>query len=353
MATPNKTSKVTFCCPHHGALQGNVEYLTKDIGTRTLIDLPVVYCRDCNKYYTPFSNLLALTKLEHKGQQIKASQSHVEKAFPRAEVRVPRFKSKESDNHKSAEAANNCQESRAQQRKERLLKIEKNKEYIEHLRYVEHNSVILSNKPIFLSENKCPICRNGVKKENIKLRYYNGRYVLTSVKRCNLCNSDYITPNQFYAIRKKALKLFDIAPFVYPVNIYAEHIGDDKYLFLLHDVYNKDIYDLKHLPPRADKYYDMSDEEYNWVKSVYEPEEYIQNLRPKSFLGEAGYSTNESEKRRQVILQKCVSEYGKSKVIHQIKSNMNNCLRQKNGSVRYQRALNIWRHDINYITNHL
>ena len=93
----------------------------------------------------------------------------------------------------------------------------------------------------------------------------------------------------------------------------------------------------------------MTDKEYNWVISFHQPEEFPVQLRKKSFLAEAGYSTNESEIRRRSILEKCIQEHGKSKVINQIKSNMNLRIKQKDGSAKYQNALNIWRSDIHWI----
>ena len=77
------------------------------------------------------------------------------------------------------------------------------------------------------------------------------------------------------------------------------------------------------------------------------------HLRLKSFLGEAGYSTSESEIRRHAILERCVQEHGKWKVINQLKSNMNTKKMQKDGEIRYAKALNIWCGDIWYVENKL
>lgn len=88
---PAETRKIAFCCPHHGDLQNSVKYVSADIGSKRLVDVAIMYCRECDEYYTPFTNLLALAKLEYKGKQIKASKGRPDKAAPRIEVKNPYF----------------------------------------------------------------------------------------------------------------------------------------------------------------------------------------------------------------------------------------------------------------------
>ena len=107
------------------------------------------------------------------------------------------------------------------------------------------------------------------------------------------------------------------------------------------------------MPPLSDKFYNMTEEEYRWVEGYYRPEEFEVELRKQSFLGAAGYSTNESETKRRSILKECVAKYGKRKVIGQIKYNIDLRLKQKNGNIRYQRAINTWRGDLWYTENKL
>ena len=110
-------------------------------------------------------------------------------------------------------------------------------------------------------------------------------------------------------------------------------------------------FDKYHLPPRDDEYYDLTDKEYLWVKMSYVPEKFHIDLRQQSFLGAAGYYTSESEIRRHSILSKCVREYGKGKVVRQLKANIN--LRAGQRNKNYGNAINIWRGDIWYVEHML
>lgn len=51
--------EVTFCCPTHGILNAPVEYISLDLRDRMLVDVPVMYCPKCDKYFTPCTGLLA------------------------------------------------------------------------------------------------------------------------------------------------------------------------------------------------------------------------------------------------------------------------------------------------------
>ena len=87
----NQTQKTVFCCPHHGVLQETVEYTSAIIESKRLINIPVMRCPECNEYYTPFTNLLALGSLRYNGKQIRASKGRAEKSIPRIEVLRPSF----------------------------------------------------------------------------------------------------------------------------------------------------------------------------------------------------------------------------------------------------------------------
>lgn len=91
MGSNQQTKSVAFCCPHHGVLKETPEYFSADFGSKRLVDIPVKYCSACGKYYTPFTNLLAIKPLRHKGREVLASQGRVEKSIPRDVVRAPYF----------------------------------------------------------------------------------------------------------------------------------------------------------------------------------------------------------------------------------------------------------------------
>lgn len=94
---PVERQKVAFCCPHHGLLQNEVKYISANMGTKRMVSIPIMHCRACDAYYTPFTNLLAFAKLEYKGNQVRASQGRVEKSAPRTEVIRPYYEDMESE----------------------------------------------------------------------------------------------------------------------------------------------------------------------------------------------------------------------------------------------------------------
>ena len=97
MKTKEK-QKIAFCCPHHGVLQNSVEYISADIGSQRLVDVAIMYCHECDEYYTPFTNLLAFAKLEYKGKKVRASQGRADKAAYRIEVKKPYYVDIENEN---------------------------------------------------------------------------------------------------------------------------------------------------------------------------------------------------------------------------------------------------------------
>ena len=347
-----ETKNVALCCPHHGLLREPVQYISANMGSKTLVDLAVVYCHPCKKYYTPFNNLLALVKIKYHGHSVVGSQGRVQRSVPRVKVRVPYFTDTAEENRHQEQIREEDEK-----RKKQLLieKAEKRKQYLEELPEVYHDCVVLTNKPCFINNHECPHCHETTKKEHVKITQY-GKFLYSHLWRCSRCGFDYITPSQVEAIRKKAnqkIRGYYHGPFVLPVEIECELQEDGRYLFIPKWALNFEKYDHHHLPPKGDDFYDMTDEEYLWVKMYHQPEEFSATLRTKSFLGEAGYSTSESETRRHIILEGCVNEYGKSKVINQLKSNINLRLKQKDGNIRYQHALNIWNGDLWYVEHKL
>ena len=156
-----------------------------------------------------------------------------------------------------------------------------------------------------------------------------------------------------YSLLRERFPNTSVTPysFVEPQNVKCECDDDNRYLFIPKWMLYSSKFDEYNLPPRDDEYYDLTDEEYLWVKMSYGPEKFHIDLRQQSFLGAAGYSTGESEIRRHSILAKCVHEYGKGKVIRQLKVNINLRAGQKNKN--FGNAINIWRGDIWYVEHKL
>lgn len=340
---PNRqTKKVSFCCPYHGALKEDTEYFSVNMQSKVLVDVPVKYCKICKRYYTPFANLARLFQLDYKGTRVMGGAGRAARAFPREEVRVPYFSYPEDDKSRKITKDD---------------KAEQFRQYLEGLREVPHNSVILSNKPLFINEHKCPVCHERVKREQVKISQRK-KFLLSDVCHCERCGVDLISPKQFKKICDKAerqIRGWYNHPFISPVEMDVDSY--EKGLFIPRWALDLDKYDDHHLPPRGDAYYEMTDKEYSWVVGYHQLDMFDVmfdvKLRKKSFLGEAGYSTSESEIRRHKILKICVEQYGKSKVINQLNKNISLRLSQKDGNVKYQNALNIWRGDISYVEKEL
>ncbi|MEE1125177.1 MAG: hypothetical protein U0L18_04475 [Acutalibacteraceae bacterium] len=348
MENKNQTKKVIFCCPYHGELREPIEYFNAKIGRKKLVNLPIMYCKKCEKYYTPFYNLVTLIEIKHKGYQVMASKTtSFGKNFKKVSVRIPRFIDIEEENKEENKEAERI----------RLEKKEKFQKYTEGLREVLYDHLVMTNKSCFIKEHMCPICRNITKKENIKITQ-NQKFLLANIRHCEYCNNDYITPEQFRFLCDKAkskIRGFYHEPFIFPKNVICklENTFGNQYLFIPEWALDFEKYDHHNLPPKGDKLYDMTNDEYLWVKMYYQPDEFPVKLRQKSILGEAGYSANESRNRRHIILAKCVKKYGKSRVINQLKSNINLRIKQKDGNIRYAKALNTWRGDITFVENEL
>ena len=271
-----QTKRVAFCCPHHGVLQVTVKYFSENLGTRMLVDVPVMYCPKCEKYYTPFNNLLTLFNLRYKGHQVMPAKGRVERSVPKVEIKVPHFVDIEEVNKQNEQL--------------RMERAEKYKQYVEGLRTVPHDSIVLTNKPHFINENKCPRCYETLKTEHIKITQHR-KFLLAKLKHCSHCETDYIAQQQFDSICTKAhekIRGHFHEPFISPAGIRCEEGDDGKYLFIPEWALDFTKYDHHHMPPKGDGFYDMTDEEYHWVRLFYQPEEFSVQLRQKSFLGEAG-----------------------------------------------------------------
>ena len=338
MDPENKHIPVSFCCPWHGVLRTPVEYFNVDIGSKKLVDMSVKYCPKCDTYYTPFSSYLASKKIIYKGHHISTTISGTRRASSE-NVRMPYYI--DADKYVPPKHP------------PKLDATEKYRKYIEGLRQVVYTDITITNTPSYIENNSCPICNVPTKKETIKVMDLKGRkYVLAKIRHCSHCNRDYISPAQFHDIHSKSRSLFSTFYCRFR-NVSFERGDNCEYLFIPIWALDCDKYNHHKLPPKGDSLYQMTDEEYLWVKWYHEPEEFQVQLRAKSFLGEAGYSTTESEIKRHGILERSVKEFGKDRVIFQLKSNMNMRLRQKDGEIRYANALNVWRGDIWYVENKL
>lgn len=178
--------KVAFCCPHHGVLHASVEYLSVNMGAQKLVDISVMYCQACRKYYTPFSNLLAIAKIKHKGRPVAASQGRVERSVPRETVRAPHFVSIEEESKQN----------------DRLRKGERR--YIRGYEVVpihDVNPQSLGHTTILTNYvcDKCLVCGSPIVKFNSAIQISDTEVIIVPGLYCTNCDT-------FYESRGTALK---------------------------------------------------------------------------------------------------------------------------------------------------
>ena len=194
------------------------------------------------------------------------------------------------------------------------------------------------------ANNICPFCRSVMSREfiNIPVVDINGdliQYSTEMVRFCHKCRKAFITKDMAVHILSQ---INDISKDqktikVENVTIQWDH-NDKKYSFIPTSDNSWDIY----FPARDYERFSSRDDTSAEME-----------LNSQSFLGKMGYSASESETRRRTILAKCVAEYGKHKVLQQLRFNMDMRLKQKDGAIRYQRAINVWRGDIWFVENKL
>lgn len=150
-----ETKKVSFCCPKHGSISAPVEYISIDIGSRRLADVPVKFCYACQKYYTPYSNLLALVKIHHRGHLVSATALGGGKDTPREDVRVPYYLDGRPADKKAGKKSNSSKMTTYGAPKQRIKGY-----YIIQLKHVYMGSskknFVLTNYPC----DKCLYCGN-------------------------------------------------------------------------------------------------------------------------------------------------------------------------------------------------
>ena len=210
MDSRQHTKKVGFCCPQHGVLTEKVEYFSVNLGSKKMVDVSVMRCPECKKYFTPFTNLLAIAKIRYRGQQVFASLPVARKSIARVEVCIPQIIDIEEYERRNEQL--------------KLEQAEKHRQYIESLRVIAHDEIILTNKLCFIKENRCPECNNITRKEYVKIQQ-RWKYVLANVRCCSRCGFEYITPSQFFDICEKAKKVIRgnyRRPFISPINIQYE-----------------------------------------------------------------------------------------------------------------------------------
>ena len=165
------------------------KYFSVDIGSKKMVDISVMRCPECRRYYTPFTNLLNLTKLHCKGQEVFASKANSSNSIAKVEVRLPYLMD-------ISEYSHQLEKAKAEEGEQR-------KQYFDDLREVYSDCIVLSNKPSFIAEHKCPNCQDIPQKEYVKISQ-RGKFILFNIRSCKTCGFDYITPTQLYGIDDKA-----------------------------------------------------------------------------------------------------------------------------------------------------
>lgn len=78
--------QVTFVCPEHGALDNLIEYADVQVGTFLFANVCMMFCSECNAYYTPYTNLLCITNFRFNGYAVNKSMINNGIVVPRHNV---------------------------------------------------------------------------------------------------------------------------------------------------------------------------------------------------------------------------------------------------------------------------
>lgn len=359
MGTNHQTKSVAFCCPHHGVLKGTPKYFSADFGSKRLVDISVMYCAVCGKYYTPFANLLAFKKLRFRGREVAVSQGRVERSIPREIVRIPYFVDISKTDPRPARSmekksqpeqlnvAQNVSFSNKNGMSANMRNIKKqNNETIQNKNVSRYApSEIGLNAQIYLSNtysaanNICPLCRSVLSRENVNIPVIetNGdffRYYTESVRFCHKCRKAFISKETITSILTK-------------VNSAS---SNPKILKIENATIQRDNSSQKYLfNPILDNSYAifLPGQDYEKRRES-TPDE--MELNPQSFLGEMGYSTSKGINVRRHILTEAIKTYGKRKVCDHLAFLISMRKAQVNGVVKYANALKIWQDDLNYIS---
>ena len=209
------------------------------------------------------------------------------------------------------------------------------------------SEVMLTNKECFIVDSCCPICYNPTQSIEAKFEAPFSYWLYRTLQYCEKCKRYYLSRAEYKQLLSDAVVKFPNAPkpFFLPGNIQNE-----SGLFIPKALIDKDKYDRWHLPAPLDKYYDPSDEEYNWIVRYYLPKQSF-NAKPKSesILGERGYSVKVHDEKRKSILKECIQIHGEEKVLKQLHLNIEWRMKQRNGEIRFAQSIAIWNNDIMYI----
>ena len=169
--------KVSFCCPIHGNLKGEVLYTSIILSSKKIVDLSYKYCDRCDINYTPFGSYLCLfPNINIRGKKLTVGMMSQEQ---RVLVRRPKTVSIENINN------------------------DKSKKFT--ARNVFIRELFLTNKLKFIKEHLCTKCFCKLKKEYVGVKMFDkGGYVCSNIYSCEICKQDYVGPEMLKNIYNKA-----------------------------------------------------------------------------------------------------------------------------------------------------
>lgn len=295
----------------------------------------IIKCRVCGKQYSCDEGLDFLCSCGHlavSGIPIKKSRTY---------RKNPQYHKADDKQSESKKVSDN------------IITIDKD------IRTLDQNSIILTNKEVFLIDKCCPKCGKKTVKEYVRIvsrpsvigRYLSDCpliYIYGNVRTCEKCCQTYVTVEQLDRFNAKAYKKsipYQKVKFLRPANLDVE-VFDSKTLYIPKSLIDSE----RKTPPKlCDMYYDLSDEEKEWIVGFYRAETSDVPLRKRSIISEEGYSAYLELETRRNILERCVKLYGKGRVLHILNYLVTSRINQKNGEDKYRSALYIWQSDIDYV----
>ena len=211
-------------------------------------------------------------------------------------------------------------------------------------------NLYVTNKNQFVVDCCCPKCGTRTVKEEVKVEN-DVSFVFTEMDYCSKCARFYVSREQLCVQNEQIQQKFPKAPrpFVVPVNALLVFDGDDV-LVVPHALIDKNRYNRWNLPLRRDDYYVPSLKEYQWIIQFFQPQNpYKGKAKKESVLRIEGYSHSLPYEVRRKIIDKCISEYGKEKVLKTLHFLVTTRVNQKDGKTRFKEHIGPWSDDIEYI----
>lgn len=327
----NKPTRISIGCPKHGSLHGPYKETLVRVGKSAINNVVCAYCESCGRYYST-ALALCIGRAEPiggvpvlQGKMIHQSSDDCYRNQPKIMTQMEQEK----------ENVTTKKEQRNKQNRQRQTKYAEKTTRYDNTARVKY---FVTNSPALSGNNICPTCNSKLTSTpyNIPCYYSDGNfksYYIAMLSYCRNCHCHYMKYHDFVALTKRINSAPDKAHLKPQNMIHKFDHRSQQYLY----------------EPIADSMvFAFSDSEGSGSFT----DEFsggMGMLHEKSFLGKEGYSTSVSLEKRREILYRTVKKYGRRKVADHLRFLISTRSAQSNGKQNYQKAIQTWKDDLNYV----